>query len=669
MTNLQKSIYRQLYKKSLYDFVKDFWDTADPSKFIDGPLVQFYCEIFQYKCKKWTGFKDIKIDLPKFDKDVDVIDVRSDKNKLNINVPPRHTKSKIFNVFGPVWLWLNYPIKAVSVSHTGDLATKMNEQRKAIIDSEKFQNIFGDYIQLTSNSKSYLKDNRKGELYSVNRDSFTGYGGDIIINDDLTNAETARKDKEEMNNAWAYYENTMPSRVNDIDKCLVINIQQRLAPNDITGRLMNDKKKAKLYDFLILPAQFERDTVWIFPISGRVIKFKKGEYLWPERFGNYETLKAEVGESVFETQYLQKPKATDAAVIRDEDINIISLTAAPSIEQADMIYGSHDFPVKDKEKSDFLGSILAYRKGSNVYIYDCLEKHMAFKKSVQYVTSLHELYPGIIQVIEDKANGSPIIEQTQEEIPGIKAFQPGTQSKTQRLESASMYMNNVYFVATEWDDLTQSYHLSDALDNLKNRLLSFPYVEHDDVVDAFSMLLLFIFMDKRYAVYGRSFNNNNIIKEGSIQCDLTTVFFNKEGDNWKSTKIGVKYGMETKLIILDEYQFKASIEEGLELLKERYKKKMFVDCSDGDSLRGIHNKGLYIEKYTIEDFDRSVSQLNLAFTNKRVLLSNNCKECQSEIETFKYNKSTDDNDLKYVTEKDGFIACMRVALHYYGGII
>ena len=82
----------------------------------------------------------------------------------------------IFNVFGPVWLWLSYPIKAVSVSHTGNLASRMNSKRYDIINSDKFKYIFGDDIQLVTNTKSALYDNRGGELYSMNRVAFTGYG-------------------------------------------------------------------------------------------------------------------------------------------------------------------------------------------------------------------------------------------------------------------------------------------------------------------------------------------------------------------------------------------------------------------------------------------------------------------------------------------------------------
>ena len=671
MTELQRILYRELYRKSFYDFVKAFWNTADPSKFIDGKLIKCYCEIFQYMCREWVGYDEVKINVPAKTEDIEVIDVRQGKHNLCLMVPPRHTKSMIFNVFGPVWLWLSHPIKAVSISHTGGLAGQMNSKRYAIINSEKFKFFFSD-IYLLTNSAGFLKDSRGGELYSLNRNAFTGYGGDVIINDDLTNAETARKDQAEMANAWSYYQNTMPSRINDINKCIIMNIQQRLAPNDIAGHIMNDAHLASTYVFVTLPAQFKKDTYVVCPISGDVVEFKKDSYLWPERFGDYSALRYQVGETIFETQYLQNPIASDRTIIKPHMIVERDQTETPGIDHADIVYSSHDFPVKDKDTSDYLGSVLAYKVGSTLYLTDCLEKRMAFVKSVEYVRQLDSFYPGIIQVIEDKANGSPILQQLQDEVSGMQAFQPGTASKMQRLESASLYMNagNVIFVKTVFDKVTNQWKMSESLQNLIDRLTSFPFVEHDDIIDAFSMLVLFVFMDRRYMVYGRAFDERNVSNSDEIK-NLTynTIFFNKEGDLWKVLDIAVQYGEETKLVIKRELRFQASIEDGLKKLKEfAPNKSLFIDCSATEALRGLMTKTTTVERYEVEDFDRSVAQTNLAFAKKLILVDERCVGTKADIENFKFSKSKDET-VRYTTTKDGYVACIRLALHYYGGIV
>ena len=667
--SIERTLLRGIYKKSFYDFVKAFWHCADPSKFIDGKLIQLYCETFQYMCRHWVDYEEKKINVPKMDNNTDVIDVRQGKNNICIMVPPRHTKSMIFNVFGPVWLWLSYPIKAVSISHTAALATQMNEKRYSIINSAEFKYYFPE-IHLTINSKTFLKEERGGELYSINRNAFTGYGGDIIINDDLTNAESARKDKEEMANAWSYYQNTMPSRINDPKKCIIMNIQQRLAPNDIAGHIMKDKALSGTYVFVTLPAIFKKETYVVLPISGEILHFKKGDYLWEERFGDYKALQYQVGNTIFETQYLQNPIASDQTIIKPEMIIEKDLTETPGIENSDIIYASHDFPIKDKDTSDFLGSVLAYRVNSTIYIVDCLEKRMAFTQSVDYVERLDGLYNGAIQIIEDKANGSPILQQLQDKISGLQAYQPGTASKTQRLESASLYLNsgNVIFVKTKFNKFTNSYEFSDSVKNLIEKLTSFPFVEHDDIVDAFSMLILFVFMDRRFMVYGRSFNENNIYY-GDISVDTSTIYFNREGDIWKACEIGVKYGEDTKLYLMREIKFKADIDTATNKLKEFAKNKsVIIDCSDSPALSGAFINGVTCERYVTEDFDKSVSDLNLAFAKKAILIKNNCSYSKADIENFKFSK-TKDETIKYMTDKDGFVSCIRTALHYNGGII
>ena len=673
MTRLEILLYKQLYRKSFYEFVKDFWSCVDPAKYVDGNLIKFYCEIFQYMCKPWVGYKEIDVDFKVPDgEDADVIDIRSDKRNINISMPPRHCKSMIFNVFGPVWLWTLYPVKCVSVSHTEGLAVNMNLKRKMLINSERFKELYSEEIILSSNSNSFLKDTRGGELYSINRNALTGYGGDIIINDDLTNAEAARKDKEEMANAWSYYQNTMPSRINDPSKCIIINVQQRLAPNDITGHIMNDLKLASQYIFVVLPAIFKKKTYLICPISGDIITYEVGESLWKERFGDYTGLRFQVGESIFETQYLQNPISSDKTIVKSHMVVEMDECDVPPLSSADMIYSSHDFPVKDKETSDYLGSVLGYKVGSTLYVFDALEQRMGFVKSVNYVKELSNAYPGIIQVIEDKANGSPILQQLQETVSGMQSFQPGTQSKTQRLESATIYMNagNVVLVRTQYDKLSNTYQLNESMQILKRKLLNFPFLDHDDIVDAFVQLTLFIFMDRKWLVYGRSFNDKNIINTYERNLTYTNVFFNREGDYWKVLEIAVDYCVDvTKLIVLRETSFKASIQDGILKMKEfAPKKTVFIESNSIESLYGLYSEKVSIENYAPADFEKSVASLQLGLGKKQILIMKDCKNLQVDLDTFKYDKSKDENVLKFKTQKDGFIACLRTAVNFYGGI-
>lgn len=669
MTELERLLYRALYKKSFYEFYKGFWKESDPSAYTDGAIIQFFCEVFQFMCRRWVGYVKPNVDTTTFNAGADIIDIRdSDKDRLCLNMPPRHSKSKIFNVMGPAWLWSQYPIKAVSISHTFDLAKTMNEGRWAIINSPKFKELYN--INTIANTKDSIIDDRGGQLYSQNRNALTGYGGDMIINDDLTNAMTAYKDMTEMQNAWDYYQNTMPSRINDVNKSVIFNIQQRLGINDITGHILKEKDLRNRYIFISLPARFSKETYLVCPISGRVIHYNKGDGLWSERFKDYRQIEAEVGESVFRTQYLQEPRATDQAIINESMIIVKNQTEVPTIEQADMIYASHDFPVKDKETSDYLGSTLAYKVDNVLYIVDSLEKHMNFPSSINYVEALDRMYPSIVQIIEDKANGSPILQQLQGKLAGLQAYNPATASKSMRLESASVYMGNVVFVANQFDKLTQEWQLSGNLNKLILRLYEFPMVEHDDIVDAFSMLVNFVFLDKKYSVYARAFDAKNVIDYNSDLDSLYgAIFVNKEGDMWKLCNIKIKYGLESKIIVVKEASFRASMEEGIQKCFEfEPSAKVFIDCSPTQELAGKYQDKKTFVGCNIEDFDLSVGNTNLAFSKKRVLVCRNCRAVKADIENFKFAKLKTE-EVKYLTDKDGYVACIRSAIKYFGNIV
>ncbi len=99
LNKLQKTLYRQLYKKSFYEFVKAFWQEADPAPYDDGKKVQFFCEISQYFAKPWIGYEEINIQIPPVTDNLDVIDIRGDKKNLCVNLPPPSLKDNdIFSI-------------------------------------------------------------------------------------------------------------------------------------------------------------------------------------------------------------------------------------------------------------------------------------------------------------------------------------------------------------------------------------------------------------------------------------------------------------------------------------------------------------------------------------------------------------------------------------------
>lgn len=92
LTPIQRQLYRTLFKKSFYEFVKYFWDCIEDRTYVDGILVEYYCEMAQYLCRWWIPYEEKQIDIPKYDPNTtNLIDVRGDQRNVCINIPPLKT--------------------------------------------------------------------------------------------------------------------------------------------------------------------------------------------------------------------------------------------------------------------------------------------------------------------------------------------------------------------------------------------------------------------------------------------------------------------------------------------------------------------------------------------------------------------------------------------------
>lgn len=669
MTNFER-IERKLAMTSLIDFVKIFWDSVETVE-MDSPwILEYFCESFMWTVrqflpddikKHWLKDEDFnKILKPEY-KNIRLFPLYSKTIKhFNINIPPRHAKSLVFNVFGPTWLFTLFPVKAASVSYNQTLSSEMNQKRQRILSSEKYKRLFPEIV-LTQNQMTKIIGAHNGELYSVPMSSI-GWGGDIIIIDDLVTPDAASRDAKVLQNAITFYKETMPSRLNTRETGLIINIQQRLAMGDITGTIKADRELRDKYIFIEIEAIATKDETYIFPCSGKLVHRKKGDFLWPKRFGNYEALKAEVGDK-FESQYQQNPSAANLSTIRPEHIRKMTRLEAEDILNApDEIYSSLDFPVKGKDVSDYLGSVIAFRKGKTLLIIDSLLSHMSYTESKDYVLGLSEKYKGILQIIEDRANGSATLDELQGDVVGLIPFSIGSRSKTDRLEIAAKYMlsGNVYFLTDE------NYELSNSLKELVNNLLKFPMLKNDDDVDAFSQLVMFVFSATRVGMFSDVFDNKNIISE----FDAKKILIDKSreligavmryGLQWKAIKMYWSY-KERIFYVVDEYVKSINDSQAVEELKEFFNSCRYIVDSTEDQML-ITSIGRKLRLISSGDNKRKItskmSQLRNGFLNKSIKVSQTCYETRRDIISCRLDPTALRDGVEKFDGNPGIISCM-----------
>ena len=112
---------------------------------------------------------------------------RGDKDRICVNIPPRHGKSQLVSIYFPAWFLGRNPNKKVMmVSHTTDLAVDFGRKVRNLISTDDYKAIFPT-VSLAADSKSAGRWNTNvgGEYYACGiGSSIAGRGADLLLVDD-----------------------------------------------------------------------------------------------------------------------------------------------------------------------------------------------------------------------------------------------------------------------------------------------------------------------------------------------------------------------------------------------------------------------------------------------------------------------------------------------------
>lgn len=499
---LRTLLQRTLYLKDFGAFVRDAWGIIEP-----GTPYSHNWHI-DYIGEELTALfiNDLKSIYP----DMDHAKVkRGQKNRLSINVPTRSMKTLLVSVFFPCWLVLHKPtLKIATVSYSDDLSLQINRQRREIINSEWYQKHFGDLVKIREGSdrQDEFQFESLGLMYSTSiKGTFTGKGADVIILDDIQKPSDMYSETER-NRAILFLKETLPTRLNNQNTGVIINIQQRLHFQDVTGYITDNL--ASLYDFIKLPLVATENEVFVGKITGKVWKRKKGEVLWDERMDHTQvaSLRLQLGTMAFEAQQQQDPTPEGGELVQaawllpydaspHELVQGIQHTDPTRFSQCQLIF-SWDMNFKVAKDSDFVGCVVGLYDNSTerIYIVDYLKERLSFMQVLTKMMRMHERWSDyglpISHVVEEKANGSAILEVMKQKIAGCIPYDPGNQDKVTRMKVVTPYLEsgNVRIPNVNKVDWGTS---------LIHDLVKFPFIEHDDIPDAFSQLLTRAFVSRK----------------------------------------------------------------------------------------------------------------------------------------------------------------------------
>lgn len=480
-----------------------------------------------------------------------------------------------------------------------------------------------------------------------------------IINDDLISVADARMDGAVLLHARDYYKTTMPSRLNNKTTGVIWHIMQRIGNGDISDLIAEDKGLRLIYSHTEIQAVASHDQTFIYPCSGMVKQIKKGDLLWAERFGDYTQLKMEIGSEDFETQYNQNPGESRLNVIKE---NMIHYIEDKELEEftalAEFHYASHDCPVKDKETSDYHGFTEAYSKDNELVITDAFEEHLGYVAEKELFTRMQIIDPSIIQVVEDKANGSALIQDLAKDVAGLVAFNPGTRSKMQRLELASVYMEKglVRFART------------DKVMYLIQQLKKFPLIAHDDITDAFAQLVIYHFTQRQLGVYTGAFSSQNIISSEEINKTNFLIYgATISGEIIKVTEI-MQDNFTDEFIVVGERVFR-----GIQAFEEFSRNEVLpgntiLDTSPQNRLSMLLTNVYNVIKYDERDRDVSINIMKTGLFKKKIKVSKECKQTINDIAKLRITEQSRERGVDQTNTLDeGMAGCLRCVVTYVKG--
>lgn len=391
--------------------------------------------------------------------------------KLMIFLPPRHSKSQTITETFPSYYMSKNPNKnMIIVSYSDNLAQKFGRKNKQKV-KQFAPSVFG---------RKLSEDNASNHSFSIEGGSgqalFTGIGGSVtgqgahilIIDDPIKNRKEAFSETYR-NSVFDEYESSLYTRL--APNGAVILIMTRWHEDDLAGRLL--AKEGDEWEVINLPCIAESED----DLLGRDI----GEPLWSE-FGFDEDWAKEtrnsVGEVTWNALYQQRPSASEGNIIKRDWFRFYD--KAPTNFEDFII--SVDASFKGDKDNDFCVLQVWGKIKADKYLLDQIREQMNFPQTVNALRSLVGRYPAVrTKLIEDKANGSAIIDYLKHEISGIVPVTP-KESKEARLSAVSVEFEsgNVYFpnpVTCKWS--------AQAIEEI----VSFPNAKHDDIVDACSQAL------------------------------------------------------------------------------------------------------------------------------------------------------------------------------------
>ncbi len=407
--------------------------------------------------------------------------------RLLILMPPRHGKSEIATKRLPAYFLGRHPeMSIISASYSASLATRFGRAVQQIMMDDVYSLIFPDVL-LPGTTRAQMRGYGRDCVYTRTADLFetcgyggsyrctgvgggvTGMGADIFLIDDPIKDRAEADSFTIRENVWDWFTSTAYTRLAPGGGIIVVMTPWHM--NDLSGRLLEEAENGgDKYEVLRFPAIAEHDEEFR----------KEGDPLHAQRYSieALHRIQRVVGERDWSALYQCRPVPQGGSMIKESWLTYY--TTPPT--EFDKMVMSWDMTFKDNDHSDYVVGQVWGRKGVDYYLLDQVRGRWSFTETLRILIALCNKWPKVVRkLIEDKANGTAVIDVVRKHIQGVIAVNP-KDSKESRLNAVSTLFesHNVHLPHVSIAPWIRDY---------ASEMLQFPAGAHDDQIDATTQAL------------------------------------------------------------------------------------------------------------------------------------------------------------------------------------
>ena len=398
---------------------------------------------------------------------------------LILETPPQHGKSTTVTEALPSWVLGRHPDwRIIIASYNDETAERFARANKDKV-TRFGKNLFQLGVSGVSRAREFGIQLREkpvlGKLLS--RGILGGITGNpanlIIIDDPIKNREEADSPTRRRK-IWDEWNNSLKSRLQAHAKVVVIMTPWH--EDDLAARLLQNEENVTL---VRLPVEAEEnDPLGRTPGDALCPELGK-DNKWLEQFKKSYLSDAEGGARAWSALYQCSPRTEDGNLVKRSwwryyDPQAVNAFASSVI--------SVDATFKGGEDNDFVAIEVWGKIGNDYYLRYCLNRHMDFPDTLKAIRTVRELYPDALAVlIEDKANGSAIIQTLQKEMFCVPVNPKGGKEARVNAVSPAIESGHVYLPSGEpW------------VHEFVDQFTAFPAGKNDDMVDSASQALSYM---------------------------------------------------------------------------------------------------------------------------------------------------------------------------------